>query len=59
VCGRVFQKSALRLAIVTGTDISDPRVKEMQPRYNGAPRQELLIIRRHPGTGKPVMSPAR
>lgn len=30
----------------------------LMARYNGAPRQELLIIRRHPETGRPTMSPA-
>ncbi len=59
MCGRVIQKSALGLAIISGTDIDDPRVKQFKARYNGAPRQELLIIRRHPETGRPTMSPAR
>jgi putative SOS response-associated peptidase YedK len=59
MCGRVIQKSAIGLTIVTGTDIDDPRVRQHKPRFNGAPRQELLIIRRHPETGRPTMSLAR
>jgi putative SOS response-associated peptidase YedK len=59
MCGRVIRRSALGLAIISGTDIDDPRVKQFKARYNGAPRQELLIIRRHPETGRPTMSTAR
>lgn len=60
MCGRIVQKNALGLAIVSGTDVdSDPRVRRAQGRYNGAPRQELLVIRRHPETGRPTMSMMR
>jgi putative SOS response-associated peptidase YedK len=59
MCGRVIQKSGLRLAIIAGTVIDDPSVRNFEARYNGAPRQELLIIRRHPDTGLPTMSAAR
>lgn len=59
MCGRVVQKSGLGLAIIAGTDTTDPAVRQFKARYNGAPRQELLIIRRHPDTGFPTMSAAR
>jgi putative SOS response-associated peptidase YedK len=59
MCGRVVQKSGLGLAIIAGTDTADPSVRQFRARYNGAPRQELLIIRRHPETGLPIMSAAR
>ena len=53
MCGRVIQSSSpLRLAIVEGLDVSDSRVKNIRPRYNGAPSQELLVIRENLKTGK-------
>lgn len=54
MCGRITQKSPpdqLGLTITLGTP-DDPRIKTPQPRYNGAPSQELLVIRRHPRTGE-------
>jgi putative SOS response-associated peptidase YedK len=61
MCGRVIQKSSpgrLGLRIVDGLD--DPRIasgddnrsSNVPPRYNGAPSQELWIIRRNPATGE-------
>jgi putative SOS response-associated peptidase YedK len=53
MCGRITQKSPpdqLRLTILMGTP-DDPRVSKVKARYNGAPSQELLVIRRHPKTG--------
>jgi putative SOS response-associated peptidase YedK len=38
--------------IVEGLDIPDSRVRELAPRFNGAPSQELLVIRQNPKTGK-------
>jgi putative SOS response-associated peptidase YedK len=61
MCGRVIQKSrpgALSLAIVDGFDDhrtksgDDDRWSNVPPRYNGAPSQDLWIIRRHPTTGE-------
>jgi putative SOS response-associated peptidase YedK len=52
MCGRITQKSSasvLALAMVVGTP-DDPRVGAAQPRYNGAPSQDLLVIRQHPQT---------
>ena len=54
MCGRITQKSppgALALKMVLGTP-EDPRVSAAEARYNGAPSQELLVIRRHPHTGE-------
>ena len=53
MCGRVIQSSSpLRLAIVEGLDVSDSRMKNIRPRYNAAPSQELLVIRENLKTGK-------
>ena len=54
MCGRFTQKSPpdqLRLTILMGTP-DDPRVTKAKARFNGAPSQELLVIRRHPKTGE-------
>jgi len=54
MCGRITQKSPpdqLRLTILMGTP-DDSRVTKAKPRYNGAPSQDLLVIRRHPKTGE-------
>jgi putative SOS response-associated peptidase YedK len=57
MCGRITQKSPpdqLRLTIVMGTP-DDPRVTKSKARYNGAPTQDLLVIRQHPKTGEYVL----
>ena len=47
MCGRVIQSSGpLRLAIVEGLNVSDSRLANVPRRYNAAPSQELLVIRR-------------
>jgi len=54
MCGRITQKSPpgqLRLTILMGTP-DDPRVTKSKARYNGAPTQDLLVIRKHPKTGE-------
>jgi putative SOS response-associated peptidase YedK len=52
MCGRVIQSSGpLRLAIVEGLDVSDSRLGNIPRRYNAAPTQELLVIRRNHKTG--------
>ena len=43
---------AVRLAIVDGLDIADSRVRNVRPRYNAAPSQELLVIRENHKTGE-------
>src|SRR5581483_2152016 len=53
MCGRVIQASGpLRYAIVDGLDINDRRMANVPRRWNGAPSQELLVIRQHPRTGE-------
>ena len=53
MCGRIIQKSGpLRLAIVEGLDVVDSRYGNVPPRYNGAPSQEMLVIRQNHQTGE-------
>jgi putative SOS response-associated peptidase YedK len=53
MCGRIIQSSSpLRLAIVDGLDASDSRMGNIRPRYNGAPSQELFVIRQNHKTGE-------
>ena len=53
MCGRVIQSSSpLRLAIVDSIDVSDSRMRNVPPRYNAAPGQELLVIRQNHKTGE-------
>jgi hypothetical protein len=48
MCGRVIQSSEpLRYAIVDGINVRDSRVHNYPPRWNAAPSQELLVIRRN------------
>jgi putative SOS response-associated peptidase YedK len=53
MCGRVIQSSEpLRYAIVDGLDGRDSRLPNYQRRWNGAPSQELLVIRENHKTGQ-------
>ena len=53
MCGRVIQSSApIRYAIVDGMNVRDSRVHNHPPRWNGAPSQDLLVIRRNHKTGE-------
>src|ERR1700674_206184 len=53
MCGRIIQSSEpLRLAIVEGLNTPDSRISGLKPRYNGAPSQELLVIRENHETGQ-------
>jgi putative SOS response-associated peptidase YedK len=53
MCGRIIRTSKpLRLAIVEGLNVSDSRLGKIRPRYNGAPSQELLVIRENHNTGQ-------
>lgn len=53
MCGRIVQSSSpLRLAIVDGLQIGDPRLSRLKPRYNAAPSQDLLVIRQNQQTGE-------
>jgi putative SOS response-associated peptidase YedK len=60
MCGRVIQScSPIRLAILEGLDVRDSRVHNYPPKSNGAPSQELLVIRRNHATGKVSVDPLR
>src|SRR5262245_47058587 len=53
-CVAVWIQSSgpLRLAIVDGLEVSDGRMRNVPPRYNAAPSQELLVIRENHKTGE-------
>jgi hypothetical protein len=52
MCGRIIQSSGpLRYAIVDGMNVRDSRLHNHPPRWNAAPSQELLVIRRNHQTG--------
>jgi putative SOS response-associated peptidase YedK len=52
MCGRIIQSGGpLRYAIVDGLNTRDSRVHNYPPRWNAAPSQELLVIRRNHKTG--------
>ena len=53
MCGRVIQSGdPLRYAIVDGMNVRDSRVHNYPCRWNAAPSQELLVIRRNHKTGE-------
>ena len=48
ICGRMIQISGpLVCAIFDGMDVRDSRVHNYPPRWNAAPSQDLLVIRRN------------
>jgi putative SOS response-associated peptidase YedK len=56
----VIQSSGpLKLAIVDGMNVRDSRLTNHPPRYNAAPSQELLVIRRNHNTGEVSLDPLR
>jgi putative SOS response-associated peptidase YedK len=61
VCGRIVQASGpLHLAIVEGIDVPlDDRGSNLPRRYNGAPAQDLLVIRENHKTGERSLGPLR
>jgi putative SOS response-associated peptidase YedK len=60
MCGRVVQSSdPFRYALVDGMNVRDSRVGNYPPRWNGAPGQELLVIRRNHQTGQVSLDPLR
>jgi putative SOS response-associated peptidase YedK len=60
MCGRVVQSSGPpRCAIVHGLNVRDSRVSNYPPRWNAAPNQELLVIRRNHHTGEVSLDPLR
>jgi putative SOS response-associated peptidase YedK len=53
MCGRIIQASGpLRYQLVDGLDVSDSRLSNIPRRYNGAPSQELFVIRQNHETGE-------
>ena len=52
-------RGPLRYAIVDGMNVRDSRVHNYPPRWNGAPSQELLVIRRNHKTGEVSLDPLR
>src|SRR5262245_49435360 len=60
MCGRVIQSSGpLRYAIVDGMNVRDSRVHNYPARWNAAPSQELLVIRRNHKTSEVSLDPLR
>ena len=60
MCGRVIQSSApIRYGIVDGMNVRDSRVHNYPPRWNGAPSQDLLVIRCNHKTGEVSLDPLR
>jgi putative SOS response-associated peptidase YedK len=60
MCGRIIQSSGpLRYAIVDGLDVRDSRAHNYPPRWNAAPSQDLLVIRRNHETGELSLDPLR
>src|SRR4051794_40191706 len=60
MCGRVIQSSGpLNFAIVDGMNVRDSRVHKYPPRWNAAPSQELLVIRRNHKSGEVSLDPLR
>ena len=60
MCGRVIQSSEpLAFAIVDGMDVRDSRLHNHPPRWNAAPSQELLVIRRNHKIGAVSLDPLR
>src|SRR5215467_4200216 len=58
MCGRIIQSSGpLHYAIVDGINVR--RVHNYPPRWNVAPSQELLVIRRNHQTGEVSLDPLR
>lgn len=60
MCGRIIQASGpLRYALVDGLDVNDSRVGNLPRRYNGAPEQDLLVIRENHRTSERSIEPLR
>jgi putative SOS response-associated peptidase YedK len=60
MCGRVIQSSGpFNLAIVHGMNVHDSRAGNYPRRYDAAPSQELLVIRRNRDTGEVSLDPLR
>ena len=55
----IQSSSPLRYAFVDGMNVRDSRVSNYPPRWNAAPSQELLVIRRNHRTGEVSLDPLR
>ncbi len=59
MCGPIIQSSgAPRYAIVDGMNVRDSRAHNYPPRWNAAPSQDLLVIRRNHHTRGNFARPA-
>jgi putative SOS response-associated peptidase YedK len=58
-CAGGLSRAADRYGIVEGLDVHDSRVHNYPPRWNAAPSQELLVIRRNHQTGEVSLDPLR
>lgn len=60
MCGRIIQASGpLRYSLVEGLDVRDSRLGNLPRRFNGAPGQDLLVIRHNRRTGERSLDPLR
>ncbi len=60
MCGRIIQAiGPVNLAIIEGLDTRNHRLDNFPRRYNGAPSQELLVIRENHKTGERTLEPLR
>jgi putative SOS response-associated peptidase YedK len=60
MCGRIIQASGpLKFAIVDGLNVVDSRYANTPPRYNGAPSQDILVIRQNHETGERSLDPLK
>ena len=60
MCGRVIQSSGpVCYGIVERMDLRDSRAHNYPPRWNGAPSQDLLVIRHNHETGQVSLDPLR
>ena len=60
MCGRIIQSSGpLHYAFFEGMNVRDGRVHYYPPRWNAAPSQDLLVIRRNHRTREVSLDPLR
>lgn len=60
MCGRIIQAaSPLQYRFVEGLDVRDSRFSNLPRRYNGAPSQELLVIRQNQRTSERSLDPIK
>lgn len=60
MCGRIIQAAgSVRYQLVERLDVGDSRSSNFPRRYNGAPGQELLVIRQNHRTGELSLDPLK